>query len=281
MTIIDKNGSVDNSHEPGSVMPDQTPVAEPLPVAAAPANRFDPDAVAQMERMLADLRRVYRERNEALEEVAQAHHEALFRLARAAEVRDDDTGTHIVRMGFLSEALALELGWSSVDAALLRQAAPMHDIGKIGLPDSVLKKAGQLTAEERQVMSQHPELGAGILGQSRIPLFQLAAKIALSHHERWDGGGYPHGLAGTDIAPSGRIVAVADCYDALTMDRCYRRAFADDDALAMLAEQRGRHFDPEVVDAFIAAAPRMVSLRDRVNQIQPSFAALRLGLQDA
>lgn len=300
--IIDKNGFVDHLHEPEYAMPaassNQDPaqeaenpgMARPVDEAVAASialgadgsvDRFDPAALAQMERMLDDLRRVYRERNEALDEVAQAHHEALFRLARAAEIRDDDTGTHILRMGFLSEALALELGWTRADAALLRQAAPMHDIGKIGLPDSVLKKSGQLTAEERQVMNQHPELGAGILGQSRIPLFQLAARVALNHHERWDGSGYPHGLAGTAIAESGRIVAVADCYDALTMDRCYRRAFADDDALAMMREQRGRHFDPEVVDAFIAAAPRMIALRDHVNRTQPSFAALRLGLGSA
>ncbi len=213
--------------------------------------------------------------------MARAHHDALFRLALAAETRDDDTGIHIVRLGFLAEALALELGWSGADAALLRQAAPMHDVGKIGIPDLVLKKAGPLTADERKVMNQHPELGAAILGQSRIPLFQLAATVALAHHERWDGAGYPHGQAGGQagaaIPLAGRIVSVVDFFDALTMDRCYRPAIADDDAMTMLRAQRARAFDPDVVDAFVAAAPRMVALRDRVNRARPSFAALRRG----
>lgn len=245
--------------------------------SGAAANAFDPGALAQMERMLSDLGRAYRERNEALEEVARAHHDALFRLALAAETRDDDTGVHIVRLGFLAESLARELGWNRIDAALLRQAAPMHDVGKIGIPDRVLKKAGPLTTDERAVMNQHPELGAAILGQSRIPLFQLAATVALAHHERWDGAGYPHRQSGPAIPLAGRIVSVVDFFDALTMDRCYRPAFADDEAMAMLRAQRARAFDPEVVDAFVAAAPRMVALRDRVNQARPSFAALRRG----
>lgn len=236
---------------------------EPLP---GPGHAFDPAAAAQMERLLADFGRMYRERNEALAEVARAHRDALLRLSRAAEYRDDDTGVHIVRMGFLAGALALRLEQPPAWARLLRQAAPMHDVGKIGIRDAVLKKPGVFTAEERSEMNRHPAMGAEILGQSRIPLFQLAAEVALTHHERWDGRGYPRGLAGEAIPLSGRIVAVVDFFDALTMDRCYRPAFSDETALHMLRAERGRAFDPHVVNTFIAHAAEMISLRDRVNR---------------
>jgi putative two-component system response regulator len=242
--------------------------------AAARAHCFADDAGAQMERLVADFGRMYRERNDALREVARAHHDALLRLSRAAEYRDDDTGVHIVRIGYLAWALALRLGEPEPWALLLRQAAPMHDIGKIGVPDTVLKKPGGLTAEERAVMNEHPRMGAEILGRSRIPLFQLAAEVALSHHERWDGTGYPAGLAADAIPLSGRIVAVVDFFDALTMDRCYRPAFSDERALAMLAEQRGRAFDPRVVDTFLAHAPAIIAIRDHVNHQRPGFGDL-------
>jgi putative two-component system response regulator len=230
------------------------------------ANCYTDDAAAQMERLVADFGRMYRERNEALNEVARAHHDALLRLARAAEYRDDDTGVHIVRIGYLSALLAERLGQSPAQAALLRQAAPMHDIGKIGVPDGVLKKPGGFTPEERAVMNLHPRIGAEILGRSRIPLFKLAAEVALSHHERWDGAGYPAGLAGEAIPLSGRIVAVVDFFDALTMDRCYRPAFDDETALSMLLAERGRAFDPHVVDTFMACACELIPLRDQVNR---------------
>ncbi len=239
-----------------------------------PAHCFTDAAAAQMERLVADFGRMYRERNDALQEVARAHHEALLRLARAAEFRDDDTGVHIVRMGWLAWALARELGMPESQALLLREAAPMHDVGKIGMPDAVLKKPGKLTPDERQVMNEHPRIGAEILGRSRIPLFQLAAEVALAHHERWDGSGYPSGLAGEAIPLSGRIVAVVDFFDALTMDRCYRKAFPDDVALEMLRAERGHAFDPRVVDAFLAAAPALLALRDRITRERPDLASL-------
>lgn len=242
-------------------------------------NRYDAEAGAQMERLVADLGRLYRERNRALQEVTQAHHEALFRLALAAEFRDTDTGVHIVRMGFLAEALALAVGETPEWAAMLRKAAPMHDVGKIGIPDAVLKKPGGLTPGEREVMNRHARIGADILGRSSIPLFQLAAEVALSHHERWDGRGYPQGLRGEAIPLSGRIAAIVDCFDALTMDRCYRPAFGDADAVAVLQAEAGRAYDPHLVDAFIAALPHMVALRDLVNRFEPSFAELVDGEQ--
>jgi len=243
--------------------------------------RFDAAAGAQMERLLVDLGQMYRERNEALKEVVSAHHDALFRLALAADFKDDDTGIHIVRIGFLAEALALALGQSQYWAELLRKAAPMHDIGKIGIPDAVLKKPGSFTPEERAVMNRHPRIGVDILGQSRIPLFQLAAEVALTHHERFDGRGYPHSLEGDAIALAGRIVSVVDFFDALTTDRCYRRAMPDAQVKDMLRVERGNAFDPLIVDTFLAHWPRFVTLRDRVTRLHLNFADLVRGNVEA
>ena len=253
-------------------------LACPTDALAPPAgNSFPQGAMAQMERMVQDFRRMYRERNDALDEVANAHHEALFRLSLAADLKDDDTGVHIVRLGYMCETLALLMGQSAKQAGMLRKAAPMHDIGKIGIPDGVLKKPGAFTESERAVMNQHAQMGADILGRSRIPLFQLAAELALTHHERWDGTGYPHQLAGEAIPLSGRIVAVVDFFDALTMDRCYRKAFADDVALQMLNAQRGKAFDPHIVDIFMAHSADIIAARDRVNQNHPSYNDLVAG----
>ena len=244
-----------------------------LPAAPSTPMAFDAGASAQMEKMLADLGRMYRERNAALDALERAHHDALMRLAIAAELRDDDTGAHIMRLGYLAEHLARLLGVDGERAQMLRLAAPMHDIGKLGVPDEVLKKPGQLSAQERAQMQTHPRMGADILGSSDIPLFALAAEVALHHHERWDGNGYPQGLRGEAIPLSGRIVAVVDYFDALTMDRCYRPAFADDRALAMLAEQAGSAFDPEIVAAFLAHAPELIALREWVNSSKPGFGS--------
>ena len=241
-------------------------------------NSFSEAAAAQMERLVGDFGRMYRERNEALEEVARAHHEALFLLSRAADLKDDDTGVHIIRIGFLAEALALALGESRQRASMLRKAAPMHDIGKIGIPDNVLKKPGAFAPEERSIMNRHAEMGAEILGRSRIPLFKTAAELALTHHEKWDGSGYPHQLAGTAIPLSGRIVAVVDYFDALTMDRVYRKALPYAKALEMLQAQSGKAFDPRIVDTFVAHADDLIALREQINHHNPSFNDLVKGL---
>ena len=237
-------------------------------------NSFSEAATRQMERLVRDFGRMYKERNEALEEVSRAHHEALLRLSLAADLKDDDTGVHIIRIGFLSEALALLLGLDANTASMLRKAAPMHDIGKIGIPDGVLKKPGAFDSDERATMDKHAQMGAEILGRSRVPLFQLAAELALSHHERWDGTGYPGRLYGATIPLSGRIVAVVDFFDALTMDRCYRKAFSSEVALAMLEQQRGQAFDPHIVDIFLANAQTLMAIRDRINQTHPTFIDL-------
>ncbi len=238
------------------------------------ATCFDEAAAEQMLRFIEDFGHVYRERNKALEDITRAHNEALLQLCMAAEARDDDTSVHIVRIGFLAEALALLLGSTPGFASLLRRAAPMHDIGKIGTPDHVLKKAGPLTKEEREVMQLHPAIGAQIIGKSRVPVFLLAAEVALSHHERFDGTGYPGGLAGNDIPLSGRITAIVDFYDALTMDRCYRPAFSPQKALSMLIEQRGTAFDPLIVDTFVQHFDHLDALRRKVTEQRPTFADL-------
>lgn len=244
------------------------------PLAGACPRCFDEAASAQMERFVVDFGRMYRERNDALSEVTSAHHVALQQLYAAAELKDDDTGVHIVRIGYLAEALALFMGQGITYARMLRKAAPMHDIGKIGTPDSVLKKPGPLTPEERVVMNRHAAMGAEILGRSNIPVFRMAAELALTHHERYDGSGYPSGLAGEAIPLSGRITAVVDFFDALTMDRVYRPAFTVERALEVLQAERGTAFDPVVVDAFLAHADEMNELRCKITRACPSFDAL-------
>lgn len=235
---------------------------------------FSDDASAQMELLVTDFGRMYQERNDALQEVARAHHDALLRLARAAEFRDGETGEHILRIGELAGAIAEKLGQPADWAHLVRQAAPMHDIGKIGIPDEVLKKPGPLAAAEREIMKQHARIGADILGRSRIPLFRLAAEIALTHHERWDGAGYPDGLAGEAIPLSGRIVAVADFFDAVTMDRCYRPAFTPREGLELLRAQSGRALDPRIVEVFVEHADELLAIRAPASPEHSGFAEL-------
>lgn len=250
----------------------QVTPSTPSTPSSAQATQFDLAASDQMEKIITDLGRMYQERNEALQEVTRAHHEALFLLAVAAEYKDDDTGVHIVRIGFLAEALALYLGQSPAYALLLRKAAPMHDVGKIGIPDNVLKKPGPFTAQERHIMNRHPTIGADILGKSRIALFQMAAQVALTHHERWDGQGYPRQLSQQDIPLCGRIVSVVDFYDALTMDRVYRPALSHEKALQMMQELCGKAFDPEIVDGFIRHHSAIQKLRQSITQRRMSFA---------
>jgi len=175
--------------------------------------------------------------------------EMIERLALAAEYRDEDTSDHNLRVGLLSSRLAEAIGWTSEDAGLLRRAAALHDIGKIGIPDALLRKPGALTDGEQRVMRTHPSIGARILGGSQVPLLQLAETIALSHHEKWDGTGYPRGLKGTGIPLAGRIVAIADTFDAITSDRPYRRARPVHVAMASIREEAKRHFEPRLVEA--------------------------------
>lgn len=174
--------------------------------------------------------------------------EMIERLALAAEYRDEQTSDHNLRVGELSSLMARATGWTSEDAGLLRRAAALHDIGKIGIPDALLRKPGALTEGENRVMRTHTSIGARILGGSQVPLLQLAETIAISHHERWDGGGYPRGLRGQDIPVAGRIVAVADAFDAMTNDRPYRPARPINVSLAILKEFSDSHYERRLVE---------------------------------
>ena len=183
-------------------------------------------------------------------DLQEAQTEALEKLAQAAEFRDDDTGDHIRRVGNCAEMLAIKLGFSAHEAGLIGRAAPLHDIGKIAIPDSILLKPGKLTGEEFDMMKTHALTGAALLSHSRSPWLQCAEIIARTHHERWDGSGYPHKIAGEEIPLEGRIAAVIDVFDALTHERPYKAAWSIEEALAEIKKCAGSHFDPRVVAAF-------------------------------
>jgi response regulator RpfG family c-di-GMP phosphodiesterase len=184
----------------------------------------------------------------------------LRRLARTARFRDDETAAHMQRVSGSCAAIARGLGFSAGDCERLRAASLLHDVGKVGIPDAVLRKPGKLTETERRLMERHTQYGHEILSGSGNDLVELAATIALSHHERFDGAGYPRRLRGEEIPLPGRIAALADVFDALTNDRVYRRAFSVSEATSMMAAGRGTHFDPTVFDAFLAAQPEIVEI---------------------
>ena len=193
---------------------------------------------------------------DARDEIREAGAETIRRLCAAVEARDTSTAAHIIGMSEFCYAIARELDLPPERCELLRAASPMHDVGKVGVPDHVLLKPGGLNAEERRLMEQHAEIGYRILAGSRAELLQLAATIAWTHHERLDGSGYPRGLSADEIPLEGRIAAVADVFDALTRDRCYRRRFSRGDALRMVTQGRNRAFDPDTVDALAAIVER-------------------------
>jgi putative two-component system response regulator len=189
----------------------------------------------------------------ATTEVYAREQELLFRMSRAAEFRDPETGAHIQRMARYSELISIRLGRPEAEQQQLLQAAPMHDVGKLGIPDGILLKPGKLTPEEFDQMKQHAIIGYELLKDSNSSVLQIAATIAVSHHEKFDGSGYPYGVAGDAIPLFGRIVAVADVFDALTSVRPYKEAWSLERASAFLREGAGSHFDPACVEAFFAA----------------------------
>lgn len=199
----------------------------------------------------------------ATAEIQDRERETITRLARAAEFRDPETGAHIQRMAHYSALIARRLGQDEGHVAAILQAAPMHDVGKLGIPDYILLKAGRLTHEEFAVMKRHPVIGHDILKDSASRVVQVGAVIALSHHEKFDGSGYPNGLSGTDIPLEGRIVAVADVFDALTSERPYKRAWPMEQAISLLRIGRGTHFDPDCIDAFLRAWKDVVEIHKR------------------
>ena len=197
------------------------------------------------------------------DELKQTRLQVIQRLGRAAEYKDNETGLHVMRMSHYAQVLALAYGLSAHQAEDLLHAAPMHDIGKIGIADSILLKPGKLTAEEYQQMQQHPLIGAEIIGECDSDLLRMAKVVALYHHEKWDGSGYPHGLAGEAIPLEARIVAVSDVFDALTSARPYKTAWGIEETLQYMRAQKGLHFEPRLVDLLEQHLPDILAIRQR------------------
>jgi putative two-component system response regulator len=196
--------------------------------------------------------------------------EIVLRMISASGRRHGETGGHLQRVGRYASALAKAVasGWTLRALEDISMAAAMHDIGKIGLPFRILHKAGKLTAEEFNIMKTHTQIGRRILGNSESPVLRMAGDVAFSHHERWDGTGYPQGLVGEAIPESARIVAVVEVYDALVNERLYRPAYSEDEALSMMTQQSGKHFDPKILDAFLGILPEVRRIRDKVNSAE-------------
>lgn len=201
--------------------------------------------------------------SKATETIVARAQETIFCLAKAAEYRDPETGAHILRMSHYARHIARRMGLSVEQQELLLAASPMHDIGKVGTPDLILLKPGKLNDKEFAVMRQHAVIGYQILSASSSPLLQAAAEIAHTHHEKFDGSGYPRGLAGDAIPLFGRIVAVADVFDALTSERPYKDAWSNERATQMLIDGKGRHFDPACVDAFLSDWDDVLDIKQR------------------
>jgi putative two-component system response regulator len=196
-------------------------------------------------------------------ELETTRRQIIRRLGRAAEFKDNETGNHVIRMSHFSRLTAQAMGMSSANIDILFHAAPMHDVGKIGIPDNILLKPGKLDELEWEVMRQHPAMGAQIIGDHKDELLQAARSVALTHHEKWDGSGYPHGLKGAEIPIFGRIVAIADVFDALTSERPYKKAWTVEAAVQMIDEGAGRHFDPGLIQPFKSALPEMLRIKEQ------------------
>jgi len=196
-------------------------------------------------------------------EVTKSRLEVVRRLGRAAEFRDNETGRHVVRMSHSSALLARQLNLSEKRCEIILHASPMHDIGKIGISDTILLKPGRLTPEERTIMERHALIGADILAGAETELLEVARLIALTHHEKWDGSGYPGKLVGEAIPLEGRICAIADVFDALTSERPYKHAWPVEEAVANLQENAGSHFDPALVQAFLATLPEIIAINEK------------------
>ncbi len=197
------------------------------------------------------------------QELQTTRMEIIRRLGRAAEYKDNETGMHVIRMAYYSRLIAQAYGGNDEWVEMLFHAAPMHDVGKIGIPDQILLKPGKLDAEEWAIMKKHAEFGAGIIGEHSSPMLRMAYSIALSHHEKWDGSGYPRGLSGEDIPLEGRIVAIADVFDALTSERPYKTAWSVADAKALILGDSGKHFDPGLTPLFERVLPEFVEVMQK------------------
>ncbi len=194
-------------------------------------------------------------------ELHETRLEIIRHLGRAAEYKDNETGLHVIRMSKYCQLIAMKSGLSDTEAELIMNAAPMHDVGKIGIPDVILMKKGPLSDEEWIIMRKHPEIGIRIIGEHSSDLLRMARLAALTHHEKFDGTGYPVGLSGEDIPLVGRVTAIGDVFDALTSDRPYKKAWTLDDAVDLIKSEKGKHFDPLLVDAFLESLPEVIEVK--------------------
>lgn len=218
-------------------------------------------------------RRVLKERDlkktakKSHEELKQAYIDSIHRLVMASEFKDEDTGDHIIRIGKYASFIAGKLGMDDQYIETIGYAAPMHDVGKIGIPDKILLKPGKLTAREFSIIKEHPLIGAKLLSMSRSRILQMAEEIALTHHERFNGQGYPQGLSGEGIPLSGRIVAIADTFDALTSRRPYKDPYPPEMVFDIIRRERGRHFDPDITDLFLGAFEQLMAIRNKYGEV--------------
>ena len=196
-------------------------------------------------------------------EIQATQFEIVQRLGTAGELRDNETGAHVNRMSHICSLLSLKRGLGENFSELMLYASTMHDVGKIGIPDSILLKPEKLTSEEWQVMQQHPKIGARIIGNNNSKLITLARETALYHHEKWDGTGYPHKIAGEEIPVPARIAAISDVFDALTSERPYKKAWTVEKAVGVLKEESGKHFEPIMVELFVENLPEIIEIKER------------------
>lgn len=202
--------------------------------------------------------------DEKVKELKEINYKIINILGRASEFKDNETGEHIKRIGAYSYILAKALGLSEQQAQLIRDASPMHDVGKIGIPDSILQKPGKLNEKEWQEIRKHPKIGYDILGEHNSTLMKIAAKIAFEHHEKWDGSGYPRGLKGIEISLEGRIISIVDVFDALTSKRPYKEPWPLEKAFRLIEEESGKHFDPNVAEAFLKSKSKIMAVKEKI-----------------
>ena len=225
------------------------------------------ELVLRINRVLRE-RRLRQEARESHEELKKAYIDSIHRLVMASEFKDEDTGDHIVRIGEYCRLMAEKIGWSARDVEMIGYAAPMHDVGKIGIPDKILLKPGKLTTEEFEVMKTHTTIGAQLLSRSKSGILEMARRIALTHHEWFDGNGYPNGVKGTDIPVSGRIVAIVDAFDALTSKRPYKEPYPPHMALDVIRNEKGTHFDPDLTDLFMDYFSEFLTIRESIGSFE-------------
>ncbi len=219
----------------------------------------------QLEKYADDLNQTILELKATHKELQEAYLDTIYRLVLAAEYKDEDTGEHILRMSHYSALIAEKLGLSAKEAQNISYAAPMHDVGKIGIPDSILMKPGKLTEEEFEIIKTHSTIGAKILANSKAEILKVAEQIALSHHEKWNGKGYPQGLSGDNIPLAARIVGLADVFDALTSKRPYKSPYPVEVACDIIKKDRSQHFDPDIVDVFMENIDEVLKIKAKVH----------------